>query len=120
MSRKDDLIQELEAAAQSMVQGSLSESTRQCGDPSCACAHDPASRHGPHLYFRYNREGKVHSVYVPPEQGEALRSAHNAWRQFQELSAEISADNREQLLRSLQREKQQSRSERQSRTRRKS
>jgi hypothetical protein len=58
-------------------------------------------------------------VYVPPEQGEALRSAHNAWRQFQELSAEISADNREQLLRSLQREKQQSRSERQSLSRRK-
>ena len=68
MSSKDKLIQDLGQAAQSMVQGSLSESSRQCGDPSCACAHDPAHRHGPHLYFRYRSEGKVHSVYVPPEQ----------------------------------------------------
>lgn len=120
MSRKDKVIQELEQAIQSMVQGSLSESTRQCGDPSCACAHDPASRHGPHLYFRYNADGRVHSVYVPPEQSEAIRSAHNAWRQFQELGAEISADNREQLLRSLEREKQSSRTQRTSRSGRKS
>ena len=67
MSSKDKLLHELEQAAASMVQGSLSESTRQCGDPSCACAHDPASRHGPHLYFRYKAEGKVHSVYVPAQ-----------------------------------------------------
>src|ERR1700736_6175542 len=101
MSSKDKLLHELEQAAQSMVQGTLSESTRQCGDPACACAHDPASRHGPHLYFRYNAEGKVHSVYVPPEQGEAFKDAHSAWRRFQEAAAEVSADNRERLLRSL-------------------
>ena len=65
MRSKDKRIQELEDAAHSMVQGSLSELTRQCGDPSCACAHDPARRHGPHLYFRYKDEGKVHSVFVP-------------------------------------------------------
>jgi hypothetical protein len=106
MSSKDKLIQELEAAAQSMVQGSLSQSSRQCGDPACACAHDPASRHGPHLYFRYNAEGKVHSVYVPAEQSEAIKDAQSAWRRFHEVGAEISADNRAQLLPSLEREKQ--------------
>lgn len=88
-----------------MVQGSLSESTRQCGDPSCACAHDPASRHGPHLYFRYRDEGKMHSVYVPAELGEAVRGAQSAWGDFQQIGAEISAENREQLLNSLEREK---------------
>jgi hypothetical protein len=112
MSSKDKLIHELERAAQSMVQGTLSESTRQCGDPSCACAHDPASRHGPHLYFRYNAEGKVHSVYVPPEQGEAFKDAQGAWRSFQEAAAEVSADNRERLLRSLEREKELARAKR--------
>jgi len=112
MSGKDKLIHELDQAAQSMVQGTLSESTRQCGDPSCACAHDPASRHGPHLYFRYNAEGKVHSVYVPPEQGEAFKDAQSAWRRFQEAGAEISADNRERLLHSLEREKQLARAKR--------
>jgi hypothetical protein len=106
MSSKDKLIHELEGAAQSMVQGSLSESSRQCGDPSCACAHDPASRHGPHLYFRYTVLGKVHSVYVPADQSDSFKDAQSAWRRFQEIGAEISADNRTQLLRSLEREKQ--------------
>jgi hypothetical protein len=105
MSSKDKLLHQLEQAAASMVQGSLSESTRQCGDLSCACAHDPASRHGPHLYFRYRDEGKVHSVYVPAELGESLRSAQEAWHEFQQVGTEISADNRERLLSLLEREK---------------
>lgn len=105
MSSKDVRIRELEHMASAMVQGSLSESTRQCGDPSCACAHDPAQRHGPHLYFRYKSEGKVHSVYVPAELGERMREAQSAWQQFQEIGSEISAVNREKLLRSLEREK---------------
>ena len=106
MRSKGNLLHQLEQAAASMVQGSLSESTRECGDPSCACAHDPASRHGPHLYFRYKDEGKVHSVYVPAELGESVRGAQNAWAEFQQIGAEISAENRERLLSSLEREKQ--------------
>lgn len=106
MGSKDKRLQQLEQAATSMVQGSLSESTRQCGDPSCACAHDPASRHGPHLYFRYKADGKVHSVYVPAELGENVREAQQAWQEFQQIGAEISADNRERLLSSLERDKQ--------------
>ncbi|MBV8806332.1 MAG: hypothetical protein JO042_14840 [Sinobacteraceae bacterium] len=106
MSSKDKHLDEIAQAAASMVQGSLSESTRQCGDPSCACAHDPASRHGPHLYFRYKSEGKVHSVYVPAELGETVRQAQSAWQEFQQVGAEISAKNRERLLSSLERDKQ--------------
>jgi hypothetical protein len=112
VSRKDKRLGELEDAAASMVQGSLSESTRQCGDPSCACAHDPAHRHGPHLYFRYKAEGKVHSVYVPAELGETVRDAQNAWQEFQQIGGEISAENRERLLSSLEREKQRVRAQR--------
>jgi hypothetical protein len=106
MRSKGKRLHEIEHAAAAMVQGSLSESTRQCGDPSCACAHDPASRHGPHLYFRYKAEGKVHSVYVPGELGEAVRDAQNAWAEFQQIGAEISAENCERLLSSLERDKQ--------------
>ncbi len=106
MGSKDKLLHQLEQAADSMVQGSLSASTRQCGDPSCACAHDPASRHGPHLYFRYPAGGKIRSVYVPAELGEAVRSAQSAWADFQHIGAQISATNRERLLSSLEREKQ--------------
>jgi hypothetical protein len=106
MGSKDKLLHELEQAAASMVQGSVSESSRQCGDPSCACAHDPASRHGPHLYFRYRTEGKVHSVYVPAELGEAVRGAQSAWAEFQQIGSQISAENRDRLLSSLERDKQ--------------
>jgi hypothetical protein len=117
MGSKDKRRHELEQAAAAMVQGSLSESTRQCGDPSCACAHDPASRHGPHLYFRYKTEGKVHSVYVPAELSETVRDAQNAWHEFQQIGAEISADNRERLLSSLERDKQLVRAQRSQRQR---
>ena len=106
MRSKDTLTYELTQAAQSMVQGSLSEITRQCGDPTCACSRDPARRHGPHLYLKFSAEGKTYSVYVPPEQGEAIKGAHSAWVRFQEIGAEISAGNRERFLRALRREKQ--------------
>lgn len=112
MSSKDALIQELEEAAQTMVQGSLSEITRQCGDPACACSREPARRHGPHLYLKFNAEGKTHSVYVPPEQGEAIKGAHSAWLHFQEVGVKISAGNRERFLRALRREKQMAKAKR--------
>ena len=105
MGRKGNLVRELEQAAQSMVQGSLSELTRQCGDPSCACARDPAYRHGPHLYLKFKAEGKSHSVYVPAQSAAAVKGAHAAWLDFQEIGAKISSANRRQLLRDLEREK---------------
>jgi Family of unknown function (DUF6788) len=95
----------LEQAAQSMVQGSLSELTRQCGDPSCGCARDPALRHGPHLYLKFSAEGKAHSVYVPPQLAPLVKAAHGAWLRFQELAGKLAAANRERLLRELAREK---------------
>jgi len=95
-----------------MVQGSLSEITRQCGDPTCACAHDPARRHGPHLYLKFNAQGKAQSVYVPAEQGEAIKGAHRAWLRFQEIGAGIAAGNRERFLRALKRDKQMAKAKR--------
>jgi hypothetical protein len=106
MRSKDKLIYELAEAAQSMVQGSLSEITRQCGDPTCACFHDPARRHGPHLYLKFNADGKTYSVYVPPEQGEVIKRAHGAWLRFQQFGLAIAASNRARLLGELNREKQ--------------
>jgi hypothetical protein len=100
------LITKLEHAAQGMVQGSLSEVTRQCGDPSCACASDPARRHGPHLYLKFSAGGKAHSVYIPPEHSESVKQAQGAWLRFQTIAAEVAAGNRERLLRALERDKQ--------------
>lgn len=100
------MIGELAHAARSMVNGSLSEMTRQCGDPSCACAWDPSRRHGPHLYLKFSAEGKAHSVYVPPDQQEVIRQAHQAWLRFNELASQLAASNRARFLKALEGHKQ--------------
>ena len=105
MGKGQRLIRELTRAAHAMAQGSLSELTRQCGDPSCACFRDPARRHGPHLYWKFTSQGKGYSVYVPPAQGPAVKAAQTAWGRFLEAGAEISARNRRALLKTLERVK---------------
>jgi C-terminal processing protease CtpA/Prc len=103
---------ELTEAALTMIQGSLSEVTRQCGDPSCACAWDPQRRHGPHLYLKFSANGKAHSVYVSPDHALALRDSHQAWLRFQQLGADLAGANRERFLRSLERDKQRAKARR--------
>ena len=110
MRSKDRLIRELTRAAEAMAQGSLSELTRQCGDPACACFRDPARRHGPHLYWKFTRQGKSHSVYVPPALGPAVKAAHAAWGRFLDVGAQVSAINRRPLLKTLERAKKTARS----------
>jgi len=102
---KEEPINELSKAAQLMVNGSLSEVTRRCGDPSCACASDPSRRHGPHLYLNFSSEGKACSVYIPAEQQEAIRQAHKAWLRFNEVAAQMAAGNRQRFLKMLERHK---------------
>ena len=103
---KEAAISELARVASLMVNGSLSEVTRQCGDPSCACAWDPSRRHGPHLYLKFSAEGKAHSVYVPAEQQAAIREAHQAWLRFNEIASEMASDNRQRPLQVLDWQKQ--------------
>jgi len=112
MRGKAALIIEMNESVQAMVQGSLTEVTRQCGDPSCACATDTTRRHGPHLYLKFNVGKKPYSVYVLPEYGEAIRDAHRAWLRFQEIGVELAADNRERFLALLQKEKQKAKAQR--------
>jgi len=109
---KEASLAELTEAALAMIQGSLSEVTRQCGDPSCACAWDPLRRHGPHLYLKFSADGKPHSVYVPPDHAPALRESHRAWLRFQAIGTEFVGANRERFLRSLDRDKQRAKARR--------
>ncbi|HYN60632.1 MAG TPA: DUF6788 family protein [Rubrivivax sp.] len=109
---KEASLAELAEAALTMIQGSLSEVTRQCGDSSCACAWDPQRRHGPHLYLKFSAEGKAHSVYVPADHAPALRDSHQAWLRFQKIGTELAGANRERFLRSLERDKQRAKARR--------
>jgi hypothetical protein len=98
---KDALLMELAHVAHLMIPGSLSEVTRQCGDPSCACARDPSRRHGPHLYLKFNAGGKAYSIYVPSEDRDAVMQAHEAWLRFNELASQMAEDNRQRVLHEL-------------------
>jgi len=99
-------------AAHLMVQGSLSEVTRQCGDASCACAWDPARRHGPHLYLKFAADGKARSIYVPPEEQEVFRQAHQAWLRFTEIAGQLASENRQRLMQTLDAHKQTAKAQR--------
>jgi hypothetical protein len=104
--RKKKLLRELLAAADSMVQGGLSETSRRCGNINCACYRDPQRRHGPHLYITYRVDGKSRSLYVPPEHAPAARQAQQAWADFWKIGCALAELNRERVRRQWQREKQ--------------
>jgi hypothetical protein len=96
----------LQRLAAMAVQGGLSETTRTCGNPSCACHKDAARRHGPHLYLTFrSRDGRSSSLYVPREQEPRVRKAVQAWAKLWETIVEISHRNREQMGRAMRRRK---------------
>jgi hypothetical protein len=96
----------LQRLAAIAVQGGLSETTRTCGNPSCACHKDAERRHGPHLYLTFrSRDGRSSSLYVPREQEPKVRKAVQAWAQLWETVVEISHRNREQMGRAMRRRK---------------
>jgi hypothetical protein len=105
MSRtsKRTLIRTLLAAAETMVQGGLSETWRRCGKPACACQRDPDARHGPHLYLTYREDDTSRSLYVPAAQAPVARAAHEAWATFWETGCALAAVNRETLRQQWQR-----------------
>ena len=92
---KHILLRKLLAAAQTMVQGGLSETTRRCGNLGCICYRDPSQKHGPHLYLTYRSEGKSRALYVPAEHAAEARQAQAAWKEFGEIASALAAENRE-------------------------
>lgn len=103
MRKRRALHRALLAATKSMVQGGLSETTRRCGKPTCACAHDATARHGPHLYLTYREEGASRSLYVPPAHADVAHAAREAWAAFWTVGCELAVLNREHLRRQWQR-----------------
>ncbi len=92
-----------------MIQGGLSETTRRCGNPNCACHRDPARRHGPHLHITWAEKGRSRSLYVPADHTERARHAHAAWSEFWETAVALAAQNREQFHQQCQKEKSEAR-----------
>jgi hypothetical protein len=105
MIRQQTLLRKLLRAAQIMIQGGLSETTRRCGNPNCACHRDPDRRHGPNLYITWTEKGRSRALYVPADRVQQARRAHAAWTQFWESAVLLAAGNREEFRRQGQKEK---------------
>ena len=105
MSKQGRLVERLLRATETMVQGGLSETSRRCGNPGCACYRDPQHLHGPHLYITYREDGKSRSLYVPPEHAKTARRAQQAWAAFWKIGCSLAALNREQLRQQWQQER---------------
>jgi hypothetical protein len=101
MDRRSRLIEKLTRLAETMLQGSLSQTTRTCGKPSCRC--HGGERHGPHTYLTFrNDKGHSSGVYVPATELKRFRQGVADWKRFWELATELSQLNREQLVRERQ------------------
>lgn len=100
---KRALIRTLLTAADTMVQGGLSETWRRCGKPACACHRDSDARHGPHLYLTYREDETSRALYVPAAEAPVARAAHQAWATFWETGCALAAVNREALRAQWQR-----------------
>jgi hypothetical protein len=100
------LIDRLLRASEIMIQGGLSETSRRCGNPGCACYRDPERLHGPHLYITFRENGTSRSLYVPPEHAETAHRAQRAWANFWEIGCLLAKLNRDNLRNQLQQDKQ--------------
>ena len=90
---RDRILHDLLEAAQHMLQGSLSQTTRTCGTPGCRCHR--GHRHGPHTYLTFKTpERRSSGVYVPAHALEEARRGVAAWERFRTLATQIAGDNR--------------------------
>ena len=105
MSRSQTVLRKLLRAARIMIQGGMSETTRRCGNPNCACHRDPDRRHGPNLYITWTEKGRSRALYVPADRVQQARRAHAAWTEFWESAVLLAAGNREQFRRQCQKAK---------------
>lgn len=82
-----------------LMRGTLVERLRKCGKSSCACAKDPAARHGG-KWLTVRIEGTPHALHIRPVDEERVRKAIAAysklWGMINELTECELADLRRQ------------------------
>ncbi len=67
-----------------LMRGTIVERVRRCGRPNCACAKDPAARHGGQ-YVAVHLDGRAQGVYLRPEDEKRVRQAIAAYQRLWEI-----------------------------------
>ena len=71
-----------------LCSGTLLERTKICGRASCACATDPAARHGPYFEWGHMQSGRLVHRQISTQHADSLRLAIANHRLLKELLQE--------------------------------
>jgi hypothetical protein len=73
------------ARAFDFCKGTVLKRMMKCGKVQCACASDPAKRHGPYFEITYKANGKTVNVKLSPEAAPLYRAAALQYRKLKVL-----------------------------------
>src|SRR5271156_3502679 len=65
--------------------GTVLKRMMKCGKAQCACASDPAKRHGPYFELTYKANGKTINVKLSPEAAPLYKAAAQQYRRLKTL-----------------------------------
>lgn len=89
--RRRELREQLRALSFApLMRGSLVERRRRCGRANCACARDPARRHGG-KFLTVQLDGRTHALHVRPDDEAKVRAALGAYTKLWNLINELTA-----------------------------
>jgi hypothetical protein len=95
--KRAELLRELQRLGRQILFGTLSQTYRRCGQPTCACHHGGA-KHGPHLQISYRSEtGKTSGYHVPAALHDDVQAGVAAWQRLQAVARELAELNRERV-----------------------
>jgi hypothetical protein len=84
---RDSRLKQL-APAGPVLAATLSQVSKRCGQPTCSCHHGGPLHQAHHLVFRL--EGKTHTVYVPQDLLDEVRTWVQEHQRLKALIQEIS------------------------------
>ena len=71
------------------LKGTVSKRMMKCGQPTCACHHDPAQRHGPYFEWTYKVKGKTINIKLSPQAAPLYQAATKQHRKLKAVLARM-------------------------------
>jgi type II secretory pathway component PulJ len=88
LERQTQRFQELKRGLEQLecfCKGTVLKRMMKCGKAQCACASDPAKRHGPYFELTYKANGKTVNVKLSPQAAPLYRAASLQYRKLKGL-----------------------------------
>ena len=89
--RKEQILRKLAKDPLDVMKGSLAESYRPCGKPSCKRCQQGQFHHGYFFSFRVERKGKM--VYIPKRYYSQVKKLNDRWKHHKDLIEELTEIN---------------------------